>query len=140
MTENQELSRQRMPGTHTELTRRLEVSRRQFFQWHFIEKRRIREVKQKMDELTRALALADNNYDFIAEENQWRSRSRHWNTLRKLAWKVQPHQKGRGLPIPAELANVPIWVEWDQDVGNWRNFEIEGTPSVRQASHSAGKN
>ena len=56
-----------MPGTHTELTRRLEVSRRQFFQWHFIEKRRIREVKQKMDELTRALALADNNYDFIAE-------------------------------------------------------------------------
>lgn len=54
-------------------------------------------------------------------EKSWKSRSRRWNALRKTAWKVGPRQKGRGLPIPADIANVPIWVEWDQDVGDWRN-------------------
>ena len=53
-------------------------------------------------------------------EKAWKSRSRRWNTLRKTAWKVEPGQKGRGLPIPADIADVPVWVEWDQDVGDWR--------------------
>ncbi|CAD6585699.1 MAG: hypothetical protein ASARMPREDX12_002095 [Alectoria sarmentosa] len=125
--EGQGVSRQITPGTQTELTLRLEISRRQFFQWHFVEKRRIPEVKQKMDELTRALTLAGYDYDFIAAETQWRSRSCHWNTLRKLAWKVEPHQKGEGLPVPVELANVPIWLEGDQDVGDWRKSRSNET-------------
>ncbi|CAD6592042.1 MAG: hypothetical protein ASARMPRED_005951 [Alectoria sarmentosa] len=127
ISEGQGVSRQITPGTQTELTLRLEISRRQFFQWHFVEKRRIPEVKQKMDELTRALTLAGYDYDFIAAETQWRSRSCHWNTLRKLAWKVEPHQKGEGLPVPVELANVPIWLEGDQDVGDWRKSRSNET-------------
>ncbi|KAL9063895.1 MAG: hypothetical protein Q9161_009210 [Pseudevernia consocians] len=56
-----------MPGIHTELTSRLEISRRQFFQWHLVEKRQILEVKAKMDELTRVLKLAGYDYNFVAD-------------------------------------------------------------------------
>ena len=57
----------KMPGAQTELTRRLEVSRRQFFQWHLVEQRHIPEVKKRMDELTKALVDADYHLDFVAE-------------------------------------------------------------------------
>ena len=56
-----------MPGIHTELTSRLEISRRQFFQWHLVEKRPIFEVKAKMDELTGVLESAGYDYNFRAE-------------------------------------------------------------------------
>lgn len=41
--------------------------------------------------------------------------------LRYTAWKVEQHQKGRDLPIPAEITTLPVWVEWGEDVGDWRN-------------------
>lgn len=56
-----------MPGAQTELTRKLEMSRRQFFQWHLVEKRHISEVKKRMDELTKALVDTDYDYDFVAK-------------------------------------------------------------------------
>lgn len=56
-----------MPGTPTELTLKLEISRRQFFQWHLIERRPIREVKERMDQLTKALNDAGYGYSFVAE-------------------------------------------------------------------------
>lgn len=56
-----------MPGNQTELTSRLEISRRQFYQWHLVEKLQMPEVKAKMDELTRVLRLAGSDHNFIAE-------------------------------------------------------------------------
>lgn len=130
-----------MPGAQTELTRRLEISRRQFFQWHLVERLHLPDVKKRMDELTNALVDADYHFNFVAEhvsplstrieladnescyrEKHWKSRSRTWNVTRaKTAWEVKHHQKGRDLPIPAEIATLPVWVEWGQDVGDWRN-------------------
>ena len=69
---------------------------------------------------------------FRYREKAWKSRSRHWNTSGKTAWKVGPHEKGRGLPIPTEISNVPIWIEWDQDVGDWRKYNSnESHPYAR---------
>lgn len=56
-----------MPGKETELTARLKPSRRQFFQWHLKEKFSLRNVKDKMDELTKALNAAGYDYNFVAE-------------------------------------------------------------------------
>ena len=56
-----------MPGPPTELSSRLEPARRQFFQWHLVEKRKIPEVKAKMDKLTKDLRIAGYDFDFIAE-------------------------------------------------------------------------
>ena len=56
-----------MPGAQTELTARLEISRRQFFQWHFVEKLHMPVVQEKMEQLTRALVLAGYDYNFVAE-------------------------------------------------------------------------
>ena len=49
------------------LERRLHPCKRQFFQWYFVERLSIPEVKRKMDELTRALQLAGYDYNFEAE-------------------------------------------------------------------------
>ena len=52
----------------TDLTQRLEPSIRQFYQWHFVEKRSISEVKERMDGLTQALHRAGHSqFNFIAE-------------------------------------------------------------------------
>ena len=64
------------------------------------------------------MKLANNK--FCYREKTWIGRSRHWNISGKRAWKIQPHQKGQGLRIPAEIAEVPVWIEWDRDVGDWR--------------------
>lgn len=57
-----------MPGNQAD-SLRLQPSQRQFFQWHLREKRPIREVKEKMYELTIALHRAGSDFDFnfIAE-------------------------------------------------------------------------
>ena len=56
-----------MPNNGNELTVRLEPARRQFFQWHFVEKLQIVEIKDKMDQLTRDLKIAGYDFDFVAE-------------------------------------------------------------------------
>ena len=42
-------------GPRTELTRRLERSKRQFFQWFYLEGRSVPKIKEEMDKLSIAL-------------------------------------------------------------------------------------
>ena len=57
-------------------------------------------------------------------ENAWRGRSRHWNKKSKSAWKIQKYQKGRGLPVPLSAQGATLWIEFDQDVGDWRREHV----------------
>ena len=50
----------------TELTKRLSRSKRQFFQWFYLEGRPIREIKEEMDKLSIALQSITGD-DFQAE-------------------------------------------------------------------------
>ena len=42
----------------------------------------------------------------------------------KSAWSIDAAQKGRGLPVPLEAQGVTLWIEWDQDVGDWRREHV----------------
>lgn len=80
----------------------------------------------------RTLYLSKHRERPLSSKESWKSRSRYWNKLAKNAWKVETNQKGRILHIPTELAKLPIWVEWDQDVWDWRNHKLGGKdPYVR---------
>ena len=55
-----------MAESRKELSKRLEPSKRQFFQWHYREGQPIRRVKEMMDELSDHLRTT-SDYDFRAE-------------------------------------------------------------------------
>ena len=54
-----------MPGPRTPQTLKLEPTRRQFFQWYFVERMTITEVKERMDELSKYLNRPAGE-DFVA--------------------------------------------------------------------------
>lgn len=69
--------------------------------------------------------------------------------MRKLAWKVEPHKKGPAGSAHTRVAyqRAPFWLEWDQDVGHWKETQESNDFTHRYAqaffthslTHSAGK-
>ncbi|KAL2049023.1 hypothetical protein ABVK25_010694 [Lepraria finkii] len=113
-----------MPGPRKPKTKALERSRRQFFQWYFVERLTLLDVKERMDKLSEVLRRVTGD-DFVAPFKDWESRRRHWNTLSPTKWDIKNDQRGNpDLPIPADIVDLPLWQKGDKDVGNWRSFQL----------------
>ncbi|KAK0509082.1 hypothetical protein JMJ35_008453 [Cladonia borealis] len=115
-----------MAESKKELSKRLEPSRRQFFQWHYREGEPIRRIKEKMDELSYHLKET-SDFDFRADEGTWRYRAREWNK----AWGIKKGERGLHQPIPGNVSHLPIWQTEMGDVGHWRATTL----SVNDESH-----
>ena len=121
-----------MPGNQTELTARLEISKRQFFQWHFVEKCSIPEVKERMDELTQALISANYDFDFVAEYDS--------SPLIACCWLKADSVAGRAPGNPARA----IGTNWERLPGRLRGIRrardylyLESLPTFPSGSSGA---
>ena len=123
------------PIPRTQLTKRLEPSKRQFFQWYNLETQPIKWIKLEMDKLSLALYhITGDNFQaesvFLpaffdprtkltiirCSEGQWRYRQRTWNK----EWRIKRRDRGPNLHVPDNILHLQLWRRGDHDVGDWR--------------------
>ncbi|KAL2041938.1 hypothetical protein N7G274_005126 [Stereocaulon virgatum] len=111
-----------MPGPRTPHTLKLEPTKRQFFQWYFVERMTITEVKERMDELSKYLNRPAGE-DFVASVSEWAGRRRYWNSQCATRWNIKDKDRGNlNLAMPADIAHLSLWRKGCEDVGNWRTI------------------
>ncbi|KAL8810341.1 MAG: hypothetical protein Q9200_002661 [Gallowayella weberi] len=92
-------------------TLQLDQFKRQFWQWYFIEKKSMPQVKRSFDNLFDRMTKATGvKYDI--NERQWKTRSLEWMKT----WGKTKAQQGKQVAMPDVLKELPLWYIRDRQL------------------------